>query len=131
MSVALLIVSHNELGSNLLETATRMLGRCPMTTETLAVSIHSDPVLMERQAIAMCRELDDGDGVLILSDMFGATPSNIASHLLQGRQRALVTGLNLPMLVRVLNYAHLSLPELATKALSGGQDGVMEVQSSK
>jgi PTS system ascorbate-specific IIA component len=127
LSVGLLLISHNELASNLLETATKMLGRCPLITETLAVHITSDPGLMQEQAQAMCRDLNQGDGVLILTDMFGSTPSNIASRVLLPGQSALVTGLNLPMLVRVLNYAHLSLPELAAKALSGGRDGVMAV----
>ncbi len=127
MSVGLLLISHNELGSNLLETATKMLGHCPLTTETLAIPITSDPALMQEQAQAMCRDLDQGDGVLILTDMFGSTPSNIASRLLDGNHSALVTGMNLPMLVRILNYADLKLPELAAKALSGGQDGVMAV----
>lgn len=125
MSVGLLLISHNELGSNLLETATKMLGSCPILTETLAVSINSDPELMQDQALAMCHDLDQGDGVLIMADMFGSTPANIASRLLGRRNIAMVTGLNLPMLVRVLNYAHLSLSELAKKALSGGRDGVI------
>jgi PTS system mannose-specific IIA component len=127
MSVGLLLISHNELASNLLETATKMLGRCPLTTETLTVSISSDPSLMQEQALAMYHDLDQGDGVLILTDMYGSTPSNIASRLLEKNRSALVTGLNLPMLVRVLNYADLNLPELAAKALSGGCDGVIAV----
>ena len=129
MSVGLLLISHNELGPQLLETATKMLGRCPLTTETLVVSIHSDPALMQEQALAMSRDLDQGDGVLILTDMFGSTPSNIASRVLESDHSTLVTGLNLPMLVRVLNYADLTLPELAEKALSGGRDGVLAVHS--
>ena len=72
-------------------------------------------------------QLDEGDGVLVLTDAYGSTPSNIACRLGARRQVAVVTGLNLPMLLRVLNYPALPLDELKEKAVSGGRDGVLLV----
>jgi len=125
MSVGLLLITHNTIGSALLETATNMLGHCPLLTETLAVVPDSDPVQLREQAEAMLEDLDQGDGVLILTDMFGSTPSNIATSLGRGSEVAVVSGVNLPMLVRVLNYPHLGIGSLISKALSGGCDGIL------
>lgn len=130
MSVGLLIVSHGKLGDYLLDTATQMLGVCPLDTQALPVSFDSDPDAVLETAAQVVGGLDDGSGVLILTDMYGSTPSNIVNRL-QGRCRVrIVAGVNLPMLIRVLNYPRLSLDELADKALSGGRDGVVLCKTS-
>ena len=125
MPVGLLLVSHNRIGQDLLATATAMLGRSPMRTAHLAVSQSGDPDALFQRATELCTELDDGDGVLVLTDMFGSTPSNIATRLLHEPRCKVVSGMNLPMLVRVMNYPQLALPELINKALSGGHDGII------
>ena len=128
MSVGLLIVSHGKLGEYLLETATRMLGVCPLATATLSMSFDCDTEAMMARAAEMIVTLDGGGGVLILTDMYGSTPSNIVSHL-QGQHKVqIVSGVSLPMLIRVLNYPRLSLDDLAQKAQSGGRDGVVLYQ---
>ena len=70
-------------------------------------------------------EIDQGDGTLILTDMYGSTPSNIACGASERHDIRIISGLNLPMLIRVLNYPHLNLNELEQKAITGGQDGVI------
>ncbi|CAK0770012.1 hypothetical protein CCP3SC15_4060003 [Gammaproteobacteria bacterium] len=72
----------------------------------------------------MAGSLDQGDGVLVLTDMYGSTPSNIACRLDSEKVR-IVAGVNLPMLIRVLNYSYLSLEDLTNKAISGGRDGII------
>lgn len=126
MTVGLLLVTHNQIGADLLATATSMLGMCPLATEVLPVSQNSDPRALLAKARQLVQILDQGEGVLVLTDIYGSTPSNIACGLLDGAHpvRA-VAGLNLPMLIRVLNYPRLSLSEIADKALSGGKDGVL------
>lgn len=128
MSVGLLLITHNRLGDELLDTARTMFQRTPMEAATLAVHKNDKPEQVQAEAERMAGELDDGDGVLLLSDMYGSTPSNIANRLAgagrEGERRRVVYGLNLPMLVRVLNYADLDLDELVAKAFSGGRDGV-------
>lgn len=125
MSVGLLIVSHGKLGDYLLETAARMLGVCPLETATLPMSFDCDPETMLDRAAHTIARLDSGKGVLVLTDMYGSTPSNIVGRLQQGHAVRIVSGVNLPMLIRVLNYPRLDLDELATKAQSGGRDGVV------
>jgi PTS system ascorbate-specific IIA component len=125
MPVGLLIITHDHLGDVLLRTARSMLGLCPLQTAQLAVSQRCDPDEMLAEAEALMLEVDQGDGVLVLTDMFGSTPSNIAVRVADRSDAVVIAGVNLPMLVRVLNYAGLSLQELAAKALSGGHDGIV------
>ncbi len=125
MSIGLLIITHNRIGEALLDTAVTMIGGYPLQIKTIAVALNSNPEQITEQARELTRELDQGEGVLVLTDMFGSTPSNIATSLLDQPHIMLVTGINLPMLVRVLNYSHLGLAELAQKATSGGHDGII------
>ncbi len=125
MSAGLLIVTHNLIGTELLKAATAMLGGCPLRAKTLAIGLQDDRDEQIAATQGIAATLDEGDGLLVLTDLYGSTPSNIANTL-SGRHRVrILSGANLPMLVRVLNYAHLPLNELANKALSGGIDGVI------
>jgi len=125
MSIGLLIITHNQIGDALLATAKRMFETCPVECKTLEVDNASNPDEVNRQAQNLVAQLDQGDGVLVLTDMYGSTPSNIAARLLQRDRVNVVAGINLPMLVRVLNYADLNLDALTLKAVSGGYDGIV------
>ena len=124
MSVGLLIITHGDIGNSLLDTAVVVLGACPMQTRTLGIPMASDPEQLQQQAMQPIEELEQGEGVLILTDLYGSTPSNIACRL-KSEKVAVITGLNLPMLIRVLNYPNLDLFALAEKAMGGGRDGIV------
>jgi len=125
MSVGILLITHNNIGNVLLETALTNLHREDKPALAIPISFDCDP----EQSLSDCQQvLEDasqGDGVLVLTDMFGATPSNIAHRLSDGSEVKVVAGLNLPMLMRVLNYADQSLEVLVEKAISGGREGVV------
>ena len=125
MSVGILIITHNNIGEQLLDTARIMLGTCPL--ETVSLAIHSDCDLETsiNEAESLVHSLDNGDGLLVLTDMYGSTPSNIANRLAKRNSVTVISGVNLPMLIRVLNYPRLNLEQLADKACSGGHDGIM------
>lgn len=125
MTVGLLLITHNDIGDDLVATARSMLGTLPLSADALAISQSGDPDALFKRAREICARLDTGGGVLILSDMYGSTPGNIASRLLDPPHIRAVSGVNLPMLVRVLNYPKLSLAELVEKAVSGGRDGIV------
>ncbi|HKJ22429.1 MAG TPA: PTS fructose transporter subunit IIA [Gammaproteobacteria bacterium] len=124
MTIGILIITHNQIGQALLDTATNMLGTCPLECATLSLSPDADPDASLRQARDRVGELDKGDGVLVLTDMYGSTPSNIAAGLGKSADIIVVAGINLPMLIRVMNYPQLDLSQLAAKAESGGNDGI-------
>ncbi len=125
--VAILIIAHASYGEALLRCATHMLGKPPERALQLGVSGREDPDALLARASDIVRELDQGDGVLLLTDILGGTPSNIATHLSAPGRVEAVAGVNLPMLVRALTYRHEPLATVVQKALSGGQEGVLHI----
>ena len=122
MSVSLLIITHDQIGTALMDTANAMLDVSPMPVDIIAVLREHNPDVLVDEAE---RIIEKNEQTLVLTDMYGSTPSNIACGLhVQGNVRV-VSGINLPMLVRILNYPRLSLDELVDKAISGGRDGVL------
>lgn len=124
MSVSLLIVAHAPLGSAILEVVIGTLGKNPIRTEVQDIERDCEPDSVRKKTRRLVEELDDGDGVLVLTDIYGSTPSNIACALLDRQNVRIVTGLNVPMLIRVMNYAKLGLDALTEKAVTGGHDGI-------
>ena len=125
MSVGILLVTHGKLGRYLLDTLADTLGPLPLPSEVLEVRRVQDPNVLLRQGARMIQRLDQGQGVLILTDAFGSTPSNIASHLHAEGRTLVVAGINLPMLLRIFNYPALDLKGMAAVAVEGGQRGVV------
>ena len=127
MSVALLLITHDTIGSSFFSTVVTMMGVSPIPTMNLSITQKMDVEQGFAEANRLCHELEEGEGILILTDILGSIPSNVATKLLENisdGSRIIVTGINLPMLVRVMNYADLSLPELAKKACSCSNDSI-------
>ncbi len=124
MSVGLLLITHENIASSLLETARMMLSTCPLASRTLEIPLDYPVETALIQAGNYMDTLDTGNGVLIISDIFGATPCNIAKQLCADYNCKLVVGISLPMIVRVLNYPQLNLENMALKAVTGGHDGI-------
>lgn len=123
--IGVLIIAHGSLGESLIECATHVMGNRPAQLESLSICKNDDPSAMLPKAQALLKVLDSGHGVLVLSDIYGATPCNIVTRLLSPNTAEGVAGVNLPMLVRVLNYRHEGLHACIEKALSGGREGVV------
>jgi PTS system ascorbate-specific IIA component len=125
MSVGVLLVTHGKLGHFLLDCMRDMIGQLPLAADVLEVRrVQSHSVLIN-QGTKMMERLNSGDGVILLTDAFGSTPSNIANKLGTLHAAPVVAGVNLPMLVRVFNYPRTSLPDMATIAVEGGQRGII------
>jgi len=126
MAVGILLVTHLGIGTALAAVAGRLLGRLPLQVEAFEVSWDADPEAVLPAASAALRRVDGGDGVLVLTDMYGATPANLAARLAQlGTPVRRVSALSLPMLLRVLNYPELPLEELPAVAAAGARNGVL------
>jgi PTS system ascorbate-specific IIA component len=125
MSVGVLLMTHESVGQALVKAARHVLPKLPLRVATVEVPARADPDVMRTLTAKHARELDQGDGVLVLADLYGATPCNIGLSLgTVGLKLRCVSGLNLPMLLRVLNYADKPLDELAEIAASGGRGGI-------
>ena len=122
--IGVLVISHGAIGETLLASAEAILGAKQAQVATLGVSRADDPDHVLSRARGLAASLDSGAGVLVLTDMFGATPCNVASRLLADGRVEGVSGVSLPMLVRVLSGRNGSLPAAVQRALSGGAEGV-------
>ena len=123
--IGILIIAHDSLGESLMECAKHVIGNEPRQVAYLAVTNHDDPNDLLPIAQALVSKLNEGEGVLVLSDMYGATPCNIVSKLLLPGIVEGVAGVNMPMIVRTMTYRHESLMALVEKAVSGGREGVV------
>lgn len=130
MSIGLLILTHGNIGQTIYDAAAHVIGSSPVRTKTISLHANDDRDVIENEVSETIIELDTGQGVLILTDMYGATPSNVACMNI-GQKVEIVAGLNLPMLIRVMNYPNLSLHELTEKAVSAGKEGIINYQFNK
>lgn len=128
--VGILIVAHNGLGDSLVDCVKHVMGNVPAHVKVLPVLASDDPQQKEAEGRQLINQLDSGKGVLILCDVFGATPGNIAQRLcLPGRVEG-VAGVNLPMLLRVVVCSRdRPLTEMAQRALDGGRECIVSMNS--
>jgi PTS system ascorbate-specific IIA component len=122
--IGILLVSHGAFGESLIHCASHVLGKRPLYVRQLGVTVHDDPEEILPTARDLIRFLDQGQGVLVMTDIYGATPSNIAAKLLEPGRVEGIAGVNLPMLIRALTYRNDPLETVVAKALSGGTEGV-------
>ena len=127
--IGILIVAHDSLGESLVSAVTHVLGQRPPQFEYFPVAATDDPILLLPRAQEAVARLDTGDGVVIFSDIFGATPCNLACKLLSPGKVEGMAGVNLPMLVRAFTYRTRGMDTLLKKAVSGGCEGVLHVES--
>lgn len=125
--VGILIVAHGTLGESLIHCASHVMGSRPPQLMQIGVTVHDDPQAILPQALKLVKQLDQGKGVLVLSDIYGATPCNIAAKLLIPGKVEGVAGVSLPMLIRALTYRNEPLKIVVEKALSGGSEGVLHM----
>ena len=120
----ILIITHAKLAMELLGAAEFILGRLEKV-ETLSIEADNNPQQMERQLARAVERLKEPDGVLILTDMFGGTPNNISLTLLESNKVEVVTGVNLPMLIKAATSRKgQSLSQLAAEVCRAGQEAI-------
>ncbi len=130
MSVSVLIITHDHIGQVILDTAIKIIGSCPMPIHTVSIEMDCNYKKKLSEITSITSKFNSNDGLLILTDLYGATPSNIATSV-DIENSIIVAGLNLPMLIRIMNYHTLPLYELSDKATGGGKDGVLIYNTDK
>ena len=126
--IGILLITHGALGEALIQCACHVMNRRPLQLMQLGMAGQDDPL----DALPLARRLleitDTGDGVLILTDILGATPANTAAKLLEPGRIEGVAGVNLPMLLRVITYRERSMDVLVKKAVAGACEGVVHMK---
>ncbi len=128
--VGILLVTHDGLGDSLVSCVQHVIGQVPTNIMALSIKWNDDPQRKEEEGRAVIAYLDGGDGVLVLADMFGATPSNIGRRLCQLPNVAGVAGVNLPMVLRAVQYQNRPLKELAQLAQEGGRECIVSMNAT-
>lgn len=124
MSVALLLISHNKVATSLMDIAASIMNDPPTNYACVEIPMDAQVDSMAAQIDNNINQLDTSDGILILTDMYGGTPSNIAEKFATNENTRMISGMNLPMLIRAMNYRDLPLVELTEKIINGGQQSI-------
>ncbi len=127
--VGILLLTHAPLGSAFIEAAAHVFRGRPDKIEALDVYADQDPVEVHRLAKEAIERLNDGGGVLVITDVMGGTPSNCTLSLAQPGTVEVIAGISLPMLLRALAYRHDTLDVVVEMALAGGQSGATRVDN--
>jgi PTS system ascorbate-specific IIA component len=125
--IGVLIMAHDGLGDSLADAVTHVLGAKPPQFDVFPVAATDDPIALLPKARNAVAALDTGDGVAILSDIYGATPCNLAVKLADAGHVEVLAGVSLPMLVRAFTYRTKGMETFVKKAVSGGCEGVLHV----
>lgn len=124
-NVGLLILCHKSIGAAMVDTTVNLLGPPKLPFQLISIGAKTDLTLLHEEACRAIKQLDRGDGVLVVTDLFGATPGNIAMRLSEVAKIRIVCGMNLPMVLRIFNYQQEPLETLAEKAIQGGTEGII------
>ena len=128
--VGILLITHAPLGRAFIEAVTHVYKDPPQRLEALDVIADQDINEVRQLATQAITRLNDGSGVLVLTDMLGATPANCTQSLCVPGQIEVIAGVSLPMLLRAISYRNNPLETLTEMALTGGQKGVCRVASN-
>jgi len=122
--VGVVLVTHPHLGEEFIRSAEMICGKMPRVL-TVSIDTHKEVEELRRGIAEAIKKVDEGEGVLILTDMFGGTPSNMSLAFLQEGQVEVLTGLNLPMLIKLSNCREgRSLKDLAKMVKEAGQKNI-------
>ena len=125
--IGIFLITHGTFGESLIQNVCHVLNKRPPLISQLGVAAQDDPLDILPMARLLLKEVDGGNGVLILTDILGATPANLALKLVEPGRVEGVAGVSLPMLLRALTYRKNDMETLLHKAISGGHDGVINM----
>lgn len=130
MSTNVLLITHANMGKSLLNELKNTFEKLPLIFVASNIKQQDNPEILINQLNKKIKQLDKGDGILILTDLYGSTPSNIAYALKKQCKNniRIISGVNLPMLVTIVNYANLPLDKMVTKVIRGGKKGIVDDQ---
>lgn len=122
--IGLVLLTYEGIGERMIEAATHMLSSCPEHLEALSASYDESPESLAPRLRDAITRLDTGDGVLVLTDLYGTTHSNLASRFIDVGKVQMVSGLNMAILIRAITYRNEEMMSLIQKVIEGGQDSI-------
>ncbi len=128
MSVALFFISHEGIAGNLLGIAEAIMRQNSENLDYIEVPMDAPVLQIQEKAEQQLQQLDLTKGIIFFTDTYGSTPGNIAQHLARSHNSVIISGINLPMVLRLLNYRNMPLQELIDKSIDGGRKGIEQHQ---
>jgi PTS system mannose-specific IIA component len=125
--IGILLITHGTFGEALIQNVCHVLNKRPLLIAQLGVAAQDDPLDILPLAKLLLNEVDGGKGVLVMTDIYGASPANLVLKLLEPGRVEGVAGVSLPMLLRAITYRNKGMETMIAKAISGGRDGVMNM----
>lgn len=125
--IGILLVTHGAFGEALIQNVCHVLNKRPPLVAQIGVAAQDDPLDILPMARMLLKEVDGGKGVLVMTDIYGASPANLAIKLLEPGHIEGVAGVSLPMLLRAITYRNKGMETMIAKAVSGGRDGVLNM----
>ena len=125
--IGILVVSHEPLGTALLHCTRHIFGRLPVQLAALDVIPDEDPEAALHSAQELLKRINDGSGVIVLTDIYGATPARIAARLAEPNRVLVIAGVNLPILVKALTYRRGPLDEVSERLMQGVRDTIVTI----
>lgn len=125
--IGILLITHGTFGEALIQNVCHVLNKRPPLIAQLGVAAQDDPLDVLPLARLLLNEVDGGKGVLVMTDIYGASPANLVLKLLEPGRVEGVAGVSLPMLLRAITYRNKGMETMMAKAISGGRDGVMNM----
>ena len=125
--IGILLITHGGYGEALVQNVCHVLNKRPAQLIQLGMTAQDDPLDLLPMAREMLALVDKGEGVLVLTDIFGASPANLALKLLERGRVEGLTGVNMPMLLRALTYRDKGMETLIVRARDGGRDGILNM----
>ncbi|WP_211442426.1 PTS sugar transporter subunit IIA [Collimonas humicola] len=127
--IGILLLTHAPLGQAFIAAASHVFRHTPERLEAIDVIADQNPMEVQKLAKQAAARLDDGSGVLVITDVMGGTPSNCTLPFCSGSQTQVIAGISLPMLLRALTYRNDTLDVVTEMALAGGQGGAVRVDN--
>jgi len=128
--ISIIILAQENMANGLISAIEHVLGHRPPSLDVQPIDYHASPEALSQALSGRVNHVNQGHGVLILADVYGSSHTNAACTLLRPGSIELVSGVNVPMLLRVLSHRKLPLSDLVRKALSGGTDGIVRAPAN-
>jgi PTS system mannose-specific IIA component len=129
--IGIIILAQGDMGRGLLNAIEHVLGSRPPALDVQPIDYHESQEALAQKLAKRVADIDQGQGVLILADVYGSSHTNAACRSLRPGSVELVSGVNVPMLLRILSYRRLPLESLIQKALSGGAEGIVRATAAQ
>jgi PTS system ascorbate-specific IIA component len=125
--IGIFLLTHSTYGESLIQCACHVLNKRPPQMAQIGIAAQDDPLDVLPLAREVLTMVDSGRGVLILTDIYGATPANLAMKLVEPGRVEGIAGVNLPMLLRAITYRDRDMETMVTRSVAGGRDGVLNM----